>query len=327
MAESGYFKTFDGTKLYYAVEGSGPPLVFLYGLACSVLHWRYQIDYFKRHYTTIWLDFRGHHRSEAPENPESLTIETLAHDVECLVDLLKIKTATFLGHSMGVNLVLELYRRAPSRVNAMVLANGAVRSPLESLLKSNIPQLIFPYLYATYQKYPNIANKIWHAQGRSKIASWLIGQLGFNPNFAKASDIEAYVKAVTNMDMLVMLQMLKDYENIDASSWLHRVDVPTLIIAGEHDLVIPRESQELMHQLIPNSEFELIRNGSHCPQIDIPQLVNIIIERFLSRALPKAAKTDGAQPNGESQLSSSSESIGSAKSTVPGTSTGPGSGT
>ena len=85
------------------------------------------------------------------------------------------------------------------------------------------------------------------------------------------------------MDLDVTLRLLSDYEHYDALSWLHRVDVPTLIIAGENDKVIPKESQELMHQVIAGSRFALIRNGSHCPQMDIPELVNAVIERFLGR--------------------------------------------
>lgn len=293
---NGFFKTFDGTRLFYSIEGSGPPLVFCYGLVCSKLHWSYQMEYFKKHYTVIWFDYRGHHRSETPANPEALTIDNMARDVECLLDELKIPKATFLGHSMGVNIVLEFYHRCPERVQAMVLANGSARGPLETMLRSNVMQLIFPTLYSAYKKYPKLANFIWKAQGKSKLTPWLVGQLGFNPNLAKPEDIETYVHMVTGMDMIITLQLLKDYEDYDATPWLHRIDVPTLVIAGENDLIIPREAQEIMHQLIPNSRFELVRHGSHCPQMDIPELANIIIERFLNEAL----KTKNAQPSSPS---------------------------
>jgi hypothetical protein len=63
-----------------------------------------------------------------------------------------------------------------------------------------------------------------------------------------------------------------------------------MIVAGERDYIIPREAQEIMHQLIPGSKFELIRNGSHCPQMDIPELVNVIIERFLAEQARRAER-------------------------------------
>jgi alpha-beta hydrolase superfamily lysophospholipase len=109
----GYFNSFDGTKLFYSVEGSGPPLVFCYGLVCSSLHWTYQIDYFQSRYRAIWFDYRGHHNSEVPKDLGSLTLPNMARDLGILLDELKIEDAVFLGHSMGVNTVLELYRQQP----------------------------------------------------------------------------------------------------------------------------------------------------------------------------------------------------------------------
>ncbi len=280
--QNGFYKTFDGTRLFYSVEGSGPPLLFCYGLVCSKLHWSYQMDYFKKNYTVIWFDYRGHHRSDAPAKPEALTIDNIAHDIECLMDELHLPKATLLGHSMGVNLVLEFYKRCPQRVEAMVLANGNARGPLETLLRTNFMHMAFPYIYEAYKRHPRLVNLIWKAQGKSKIVPWIVGQLGFNPNLAKSEDIETYVRMLSQMDMIITLQLLKDYETYDATPWLHRIDIPTLIISGENDLIIPREAQEIMHQLIPASKYELIRNGSHCPQMDIPELINIMIERFLA---------------------------------------------
>lgn len=308
MQQNGFYKTFDGTRLFYSVEGSGPPLLFCYGLVCSKLHWSYQMEYFKRHYTVIWFDYRGHHRSDMPENIEALTIENIARDIECLLDELEIKKATLLGHSMGVNLVLDFYRRCPNRVQSMVLANGNARGPLETLLRSNVMHILFPYIYAAYKKHPKLANLIWQAQGKSKIAPWIVGQLGFNPSLAKPDDIRTYVQMLSKMDMIITLQLLKDYESYDATPWLHKIDVPTLVIAGENDLIIPREAQEIMHQLIPNSRFELIRHGSHCPQMDIPELLNIIIERFLREEAYPAPKGPGKGQKSSSASSSAATS-------------------
>lgn len=279
--QNGFFKTFDGTKLFYSVQGEGPPLLFCYGLVCSQLHWSYQMEYFRNRYSVIWFDYRGHHLSDVPKNIESLTISNFAKDVDCLLHELKIPKITILGHSMGVNVALEYYRQNPLKVEALVLANGTPRGPLETCLRTNVLQYVFPHLFEAYKRYPKLSNLLWSAQGRTKIVSWMVGQLGFNPYLSKTSDIEMYVKMVTKMDMIITLQMLKTYEEHNATPWLHEIQVPTLIIAGEKDLITPKESQEIMHQLIPGSRFELIRNGSHCPQMDIPELLNIIIERFL----------------------------------------------
>lgn len=280
---NGYFKSFDGTRLFYSIEGSGEPLLFCYGLVCSKLHWSYQMEYFKKKYTVIWFDYRGHHRSEVPHF-DSLTIPNIARDIQCILQEVGVSRTTILGHSMGVNLVLEFYRQYPEFVKAMVLANGCARGPLETLMRSNLMQLLFPLVDKAYKHYPRLANFFWRAQGKSKITPWLVGQLGFNPTLAKESDIETYIQMLAKMDFGITLRLLKDYEDYDATPWLHEIDVPTLIISGENDLIIPKEAQEMMHQLIPDSEFQVIRKGSHCPQMDIPELVNAVIERFLNQS-------------------------------------------
>lgn len=281
MMRNGFFKSFDGTKIFYSIEGSGPPLLFLYGLVCSKIHWQYQLEYFKKNYTVIWADYRGHHNSENPSDPNSITIENMARDTEILLDELGLDSVMVLGHSIGVTVALELYHRNPSRVRALVLANGVSRLPLENLVKTNLPQYIAPFLYELYKRAPRIMNFLWHAQGENSFVHWAIGHLGFNPGLAKSDDIKNYIRLSSKLDMVVFLQLLDVYEKYDATPWLHRIHIPTLIISGEKDLITPKPSQELMHQLIPGSRLEIIRNGSHCPQLDIPDFVNIILERFI----------------------------------------------
>lgn len=285
--QSGFFKTYDGTRLFYQVEGSGPPLFFLYGLVCSKNHWVYQLEHFKKNYTTIWMDYRGHHNSALPENTSTITVENMARDAECLMDELGIKQVAALGHSIGVSTALALYHRAPSRVNSLVLANGCSRHPLENLLKTNISQFVHPLLFEMYKKAPKLMNLFWGSQKDNKLVQWIVGNLGFNTNLTKKEDIAIYIDGLAQMDMIVFLQLLKDYEEYDATPWLHQIHVPTMIIAGENDLITPRHNQELMHQLIQGSRYEVIPRGSHCPQLDLPGLVNITLDRFLEEVHSK----------------------------------------
>ncbi|MGZ3688862.1 MAG: alpha/beta fold hydrolase, partial [Bdellovibrionota bacterium] len=87
---------------------------------------------------------------------------------------------------------------------------------------------------------------------------------------------------VAEMDPAILLNLIQNYDQYDATAWLHTVHVPTLILSGDQDNIIPLEQQELMHQLIPDSRLEIIKHGSHCPQMDLPDLVNMKIERFLN---------------------------------------------
>ncbi|MBC7387527.1 MAG: alpha/beta hydrolase [Cryobacterium sp.] len=280
-ARNGYFRTFDGTKLFYSVEGEGKALIFCYGLVCSSLHWTYQIEHFRKSHQAVWMDYRGHQNSEIPADYASLTLENLAKDLKLLLDELKIKDAVFLGHSMGVNVVLEFYRLFPERVAGMVLANGTADRPLETLLHSNALIPGFRALEILSEKSPKLLKKLWSLQKGNSLVQRGMSLLGFNPHLTAQEDVALYVDQIADMDPKVFLTLIRNYDRYDGSSWLHTVKAPTQILAGEDDLVIPLAQQELLHQLIPDSRFEVIRHGSHCPQMDLPDLVNSKIDEFL----------------------------------------------
>lgn len=280
---NGYVKSFDGTKLFYSVEGQGKPLVFCYGLVCSSLHWTYQIEYFQKNYQVIWFDYRGHQNSESPARLESLNLENSAKDLEVILNEVGAEKPVLLGHSMGVNVLLEFYRQHRDRVHALVLANGTASRPLETLFGTNAPQRILRLLKQAYDAKPEWIRVLWKLQRHNPIAQAAVRLGGFNPHLTPPADVELYVEQALDMDPGILLQLLSNYDNVDASNWLHTADVPTLVIGGERDSVIPVRQQELLHQLIPGSQFELIRHGSHCPQMDLPDLVNLRIERFLQQ--------------------------------------------
>lgn len=290
----GYVKSFDNTKLFYSIEGKGLPLVFCYGLVCSSLHWTYQIDYFQNYYRAVWFDYRGHHNSESPKDLKSLTLENMALDLGILLDELDIREAVFLGHSMGVNTVLEFYRQQPHRVRGMVLANGTAKPPLETLFRNNAFQAAFKLLKSLYDKSPEAVSLFWKLQKGNPITRSLITLGGFNPHLTPPEDIQLYLDQVAEMDPGILVHLIQNYDNYDASAWLHTIQVPTLILAGERDSVIPIEQQELMKQLIPQSRMVTIPHGSHCPQMDLPDLVNLQIEKFLAeinyRSIPNRTK-------------------------------------
>ena len=278
----GYVKSFDDTKLFYSVEGQGKPLVFCYGLVCSSLHWTYQIEYFRHTHQAIWFDYRGHQNSATPKDMKSLTIENIARDLGTVLDELGVEDAVLLGHSMGVNVVLEFYKLFPNRVAGMILANGTAKRPLETIFRHNIFQTGFYILKKLYERSPALVSFLWRSQKGNPFARTLVALGGFNPHLTPQADIELYVKQVAEMDPSILIHLIENYDSYDATPWLHTVDVPSLIIAGRQDNLIPLEQQELIHQLIPESRLEVVQHGSHCPQMDLPDLVNLRIEKFLN---------------------------------------------
>lgn len=280
--QEGYIRSFDGTELFYRVEGTGHPVVFCYGLMCSSLHWTYQIDHFRHEYMTICMDYRGHQNSETPRDLATLNPAVFATDLAILLDELRIDRAIIVGHSMGGNVALEFYRQFPDRTEGLVLANTVARAPLETLLYGNFNQRILALLTNLFETAPGMIRKFWSLQKRSHLAKLFVTMAGFNPFLSSPEDVEVYFREVLDADPEIFLKLLAAYDRFDATSWLHRINVPTYILAGKIDHITPVANQKLLHQLIPGSHLEVIPNGSHCIQLDLPELINRRLGRFLT---------------------------------------------
>lgn len=304
--EHGYFRTRDGVRLFYSIEGpkDAPPIVFAYGLVCSKLHWKYQMEHFKKDHRVIYMDYRGHGQSDKPEDPRTVTIENCARDILDLYNELGLTKAPILGHSLGVNIVLDFYRVAPDRVSALVLANGTPKDPFETMFHHNFLQVAFPAIRSAHALFPDLVQKFWASQGASPINREFVSMTGFNRKYASQEDINEYLRGTALVGVDVFLNLLGDYMSYDATHWLHEVKAPTLVIAGEKDLITPPKNQRVFAELIPNSEFAVIPEGSHCPQMEKKDLVSGIIRKFLASAelspeLKKKAKKSGRLPGAE----------------------------
>lgn len=284
--EHGYFRTRDGVRLFYAVEGpkNAPPLLFCYGLVCSKLQWKYQMEHFRKTHRVIYMDYRGHGQSDKSVDASTVTIENCARDLLELMDELKIDSAPVLGHSLGVNIILDLYRIAPKRVKALVLANGTPKDPFETMFHHNFLQVAFPLIRKARGLFPQLLEKFWAEQGTNPINQYFVALAGFNPKYAKREDINEYLRLTSTVELATFLNLLEDFMKYDATHWLHEIEAPTLVIAGERDLITPPLNQRIFGQLIPNAQFSLIEEGSHCPQMEKPDLVNEILENFLKVA-------------------------------------------
>lgn len=291
--EHGYFRTHDGVRIYYEVEGpaGAPPLLFCYGLVCSKLQWKYQMESFRETHRVIYMDYRGHGQSGRPEDATSVTIENCARDLKELLDELQIDKVPVLGHSLGVNIILDLFRIAPQRVASLVLANGTPKDPFETMFHHNFLQVLFPAVQMAHGLFPNALQKFWSTQGTNPINQEFIARAGFNPKYAKREDINEYLRLTSKVDLDIFMNLIGDFIRYDATHWLHEVKVPTLVIAGENDLITPPLNQRIFAQLIPGAEFKIIPEGSHCPQMEKPAAVNAILAEFLSRtSKPKKKK-------------------------------------
>src|SRR5687767_8623824 len=113
------------TRLFYERQGEGnPPLVFVYGFACTYDDWHAQVDYFQTRQCVVTCDLRGHGSSSG--EPDHCDIETYGADVSALLQGLNLPPAVLIGHSLGCRVVLQAYLDAPQKVAGLALVDGSL---------------------------------------------------------------------------------------------------------------------------------------------------------------------------------------------------------
>src|SRR5687767_13122231 len=126
----------DGTVLWYrkfaAPAGSGTPLVISNGAACTIQYWPLLVEHFAGRIPIVLWDYRGHGRSgRAPM--ETHEVPVFAADLIRVLEAAEIPRAALVGHSMGVQVILEAYRQAPDRVAALVPMFGTFGEVVSTL--------------------------------------------------------------------------------------------------------------------------------------------------------------------------------------------------
>ena len=279
--QTGHFKSFDGTSIYYEVRGEGTPVILTYGIACTINHWRPQVKYFSNYYKTIVFDYRGCHRSSIPLNKQ-FSIDDLSQDIKALMKHLGLKKAHFWGHSFGAQVLIRTYDMFPHLFESLIFINGFASNPLRGVLGIDITDSAFKLMKQGYDQLPETLSYLWKKAVSNSILiklSALAG--GFNLNLTNFKDVEIYAKGVSNVDLDVFLELFGKMLSYDGTTVLERITIPTLIIGGLSDTITPFHYQETLHHKILKSEILLIPMGSHCTHLDMPDFVNLRIEKFL----------------------------------------------
>jgi len=280
--ETGTFESFDGTPIYYEAHGEGEPLVLIYGIACPINHWHYQIEYFSKKYKVVAFDLRGHYKSNPVADMRNLTMDSLGKDLLALLAHLKIKKAHFAGHSFGAPLLLHLCDMKPEVIRSMVFINGFAKNPIKGMFGLDVIEPFFYFVKNQYEQQPEVWKTLWKLAVENPMSMYLAALAGgFNLKVARFKDIEVYTRGVARMNLEVFLTLFEQLMKYDGESVLEKVEAPVLIISGERDLVTPLRFQYHFKEKIKHSEFVLVPYGSHCTQLDFPDYTNLKIEKFL----------------------------------------------
>jgi 3-oxoadipate enol-lactonase len=299
-AETGHFTGPDGVEIYFEDSGgAGPALFYVYGLGCSIKHWKYPMAHFakrgrgaeggaKKRRRQIWLDFKGHGNSKPPHRGDALTISGIIEDIVALCEYRGVRSATFLGQSMGGSIVIALAHAHPELVKAMVLLASPGRDPARDLPLQPVSKHLWSLICELNARAPEIvrlAQRLGRPVAESlpvkAVVREVIRQCGFNPELASTSDIEEYLDKVYSVHPNHFFDMAHDLRRFDAAKLKPKVACPALIIAGEMDQIVPLSEAKRLAKALPAARLEVVPHGSHCPHFDDPGYVNRLIEAFL----------------------------------------------
>jgi pimeloyl-ACP methyl ester carboxylesterase len=277
----------DQTPVYYRVSGpAGAPAVLLCdGIGCDGYVWKYlEPELVKTHRIVHW-HYRGHGRTPVPRDRRHIDIADLADDAAIVLDAAIGDGAGALlaGHSMGVQVCLETYRRHPERVHGLLLLCGSYGTPLRTFKGRKTLEQVLPWVRFLVGRIPWITRTVWRTVIPTELAYQIATRFELNGELIRREDFFPYLEHMASVDVTLFLEMLAAAGRHTARELLDRIDVPTLIIAGDRDGFTPARLSEEMHQLIRASELFVVKDGSHTAPIERPAEVTEKIARFVRK--------------------------------------------
>ncbi|MFW6050342.1 MAG: alpha/beta fold hydrolase [Myxococcota bacterium] len=274
-------ESFDGTDLAYHVVGEGLPVLLCNGLGGSWKAWTHQIQYLADRYRFISWDYRGLYRSGPPPDREAIRVEHCALDGLRILEAEGVERAALFGWSMGVQVALEMFRRAPDRAACLMLMAGVAGRPWSSVLNLRVMAHVLPPVIRGVRSMPGLATTVTrHLVRWPETVSWA-KRLGLAARTLDEDVFLELAESFQDLDLELYLHMLELLGEHDATDVLPEIDVPTLVVVGDRDTFTPRAAAERMVRSVRGAELMVVPGGTHYVAVEYPELVSLRVEKFL----------------------------------------------
>jgi pimeloyl-ACP methyl ester carboxylesterase len=253
--------TVRGCRIRLMRGGAGSPLVVLHGATGA--NWLPFMQKLAQKFDVIGPEHPGFGESDTPDWLD--TIHDLAYFHLDLLEELKLSGVHLVGLSLGGWVAAELAVRSTTRLASLTLAGAA------GLSVAGVEQMD-PFLRSDEQR----------------LRDFFFDQSKADAVVARALRPEYEDMALKNRTTVAKLTWQPRSHDPHLAKWLHRIDVPTLLIWGDHDRMFPKEHALAYQQLIPGAKVVIIPECGHVPQLEKPDVFAAEIEAFLG-ARKKAA--------------------------------------
>lgn len=252
----------DGVALYVEhTAGRAPPVLLIHGWCCDHRHMAPLAEHFSsKGHAVVSLDLRGHGRSDKPQ--QAYPISAFADDVAWCCRELQLQQPVLIGHSMGGIVAYEVAARAPRLPGAIVMLDSAVVLP--AAVREAVPHFL----------------GLLSGPGYAATLRDFVAKALFLPSddVGRKANILDDMAAAPQHVMVAAYAGLGAYDARDAG----RVTVPALYIAADEPS--PRCDMARLHELLPQLQLGRTVGSGHFCQLEVPEQVHSMIDRFLAIA-------------------------------------------
>jgi pimeloyl-ACP methyl ester carboxylesterase len=268
-------------NLYFEVHGTGRPVVLLHGAWASSRWWKHQIPELSQSYRVYAVDIRGHGASD--DLNETASIESFSDDLRIFIQEEDIVRPALIGWSMGGMIALQYCMNHPGAVSALILiasrAQRSRRMKVRVTLQYLKVMLGMLTVFAEPRNYDPAAPAPAPAPVKRELLFRSEVRRMLSPS-ASEELIRWIAAELARTPTRNYFEVAKSMWNWEAGPGLSEIEVPTLILSGEHDTVTDPAYSTFMHEQIPGSRLIILKSTGHYAALEQPEIVNTAIIKF-----------------------------------------------
>jgi pimeloyl-ACP methyl ester carboxylesterase len=268
-----FFTTSAGWRIHYTVQGEGTPVVLIHGFMDSLQTWRRNAHVLADAHRVYAIDVLGFGASDRVRAP----IYTLKQQARFLREFFaaqEIENADVVGHSMGGALALQFAYDFPELVHKLVLIAPAtfLYAALPRNGLSPVPRSVSRGVLGLYEK--------WQGERANPVRLAYGDPARITPDSIEPRRQMMRVRGTHD----ALISMSKSKREADVPQQLKQVRMPTLIVWGKRDHVVPGRHAAWHYRELPNARLEWIETAGHLPHEEEPEAVNELLREFLNHS-------------------------------------------
>jgi pimeloyl-ACP methyl ester carboxylesterase len=278
------YRTVHGYRRAYVRAGAGPALLLVHGIGDSSDTWRDLIPLLARDHTVIAPDLLGHGHSDKPRADYS--VAAFANGLRDLLGVLGIERATVVGHSLGGGVAMQFAYQYPDRCDRLVLVSTG-----------GVSREVHPALRLVAMPNASLGLQLLQLPGSrlaATLAAGLLRRLGTGLGH-DADDIlrvfDAMPDATSRSAVIHTLRAVVDWRG-QMVTMLDRCylgrGMPTQLIWGQRDPIIPVTHAHMAHAALPGSRLEIMPGAGHFPHHSEPARFAAVLQDFLATTAPSS---------------------------------------